>query len=109
MHFKATKADIGRFVYPVDNSYSQDLATGKMPEIGEERTGLAGNYRTLRYRVEIIYGPFILTTHSSISNRLLVDEFCIVRYEGKDYLVLNNFTTEQIPDYREEYELDPGD
>jgi hypothetical protein len=98
MIFKATQNDIGREVYPVDNSYSQDLTTGQTPNVNTNGAALAGDMRTAGLLTKIVYGPFKLQIHNCVGNDV-IREFCIVEYNGRHFMVLNIFNTEQpIPE-----------
>jgi hypothetical protein len=89
---------LGMELYPVDNSYSQDLTTGKRPDIGNG-IALAGDDKTLAVKVKIVSEPFMLTVPFSLTTNItnVTKEFVIVEYNDKKYLILNNFTTKPWP------------
>lgn len=86
---KATKDDIGKKLYPVDNSYSQDLSTGKYAT-PNNNAGLAGAVWTPAVKCTIESEPYIITVPAAAGN-LVTREMVIVSYGGKKYLMLNNF------------------
>jgi len=90
MYFKATKADIGKEAYPIDNSYSQDLETGKIPDI--DGAALAGSSQKQPVRVKIVSRPLLMTVPDSMRG-LVLRNMVIVKYQDKLYLILNDFNS----------------
>lgn len=89
--FKVTKDDIGKEFYPVDNSYSQDLTTGLEVDCNEGY-GLARTMIDIKsVKVKIISEPLIMTQYSNVIEKEHINEFVIVEYKDKKYLVLNLF------------------
>src|SRR5690606_21948915 len=104
---QATKEDIGKILYPVDNSYSQDLTTGEYPQVGKSKAGLAGAYNIPAVPVKLVFGPITLETPQTFSLGIKQHEFFIVEYEDRNYLILNNFTEEpstEIEDLIDNYD-----
>jgi hypothetical protein len=91
LNIKATKNDIGRGLYPVDNSYvrnlSVDINVNKNPKI----PCLAGNIWQPPKLVEIVSGPYI-DVASGHGIECYECEFVNVQYEGDVYRVLNTFS-----------------
>jgi hypothetical protein len=92
--FRATKKHIGKDLYPVDNSYSQDLSNGKRPDVNNGSALAGDQYANAGLKVKIIFGPFVMTIRNPVGDDT-VEEFCIVEYDSKSYLVLNVFSNEQ--------------
>lgn len=93
---KVTVNDIGRILFPIDNSYSQDLTTGSEYIKANDGHGLAGTIFKQSAPVKIISPPYNIT-FTNIVNKKEVYEMVIVEYENKPYLILNDFTTRPVP------------
>lgn len=97
MRIKCTKDDIGRELYPIDNSWSQDLKTGERPKCNNG-VALAGNADIAPVLVKIISEPYKMISgnyspeydQTDVAND--VHEYVIVEYKENKYLILNYFT-----------------
>lgn len=89
-----SKYEIGKYYYPVDNSWSRDLRTGERPT-ANHGAALAGDYRTTPVKVRIVTEPFEITFKSAWG-REITEVFRIVEYNGGIFSILDNFT-EDIP------------
>jgi hypothetical protein len=100
-------SNIGKIVYPRDNSYSICLSTEEKYYKLETGAQLAGDYKTAPVAVKIVSEPFKVFVKSSI--RPHEHEFVIVEHDRLQYMVLNHFSEsqeqmlkEQEPAWRQE-------
>jgi len=86
---KINKSHTGQSFYPIDNSYSQDLTTGKYPTSNNGH-GLAGTLFPYNpsVLVKIVSQPIFIT----LKNQTIPREMVIVEYNNNQYLILNEFS-----------------
>jgi hypothetical protein len=86
-------SNIGKIVYPRDNSYSICLSTMGASFKISSGARLAGDYKTAPVAVKIVSEPFKVFVQSSIRPR--EHEFIIVEHDELQYMILNNFNESQ--------------
>lgn len=102
MTIQVKKKDIGRMLYPIDNSYSQDLRTGQYPTVNNG-AALAGRQGLAPVKVKILSEPMKLTLIGATGKPTVV-EMVMVEYQGNKFIVLNYFEKQyDLIDLRNEY------